>query len=192
MPQEPQNSLASSQNNQNHVFLFFHVFHHPYRQQSSSVFRQESQEALEEEVRELREELNRIRRTMNRSRTPVEEVSRLDKDLKAAEKTVKKSGEKAMKKAANVPEDRPLKAGEKVRVRLDSEPDTLRTYQNDEIRVIRSGKGKRPEGYVEPPKEELERLRKSSESPEERTRREQAALSAALRDCCWWAVRVTR
>ena len=69
---------------------------------------------------------------------------------------------------------------EKVRVRLDSEPDTLRTYQNDEIRVIRSGKGKRPEGYVEPPKEELERLRKSSESPEERTRREQAALSAAL------------
>ena len=78
---------------------------------------QESQEALEEEVRELREELNRIRRTMNRSRKPVEEVSRLDKDLKAAEKTVKKSGEKAMKKAANVPEDRPLKAGEKVRVR---------------------------------------------------------------------------
>ena len=69
---------------------------------------------------------------------------------------------------------------EKVRVRLDSEPDTLRTYYNSEVRVIRSGKGKRPEGYVEPPKEELEKLRKQSESPEDRLRREQAALAAAL------------
>ncbi|MBD9247733.1 MAG: hypothetical protein EGQ60_02705, partial [Clostridiales bacterium] len=41
---------------------------------------------------------------------------------------------------------------EKVRVRLDSAPDTLKTYHNSEIRVVRSGKGKRPEGYVEPPK----------------------------------------
>ena len=32
-------------------------------------------------------------------------------------KTVKKSGEKAVKKAVNVPDDRPLKPGEKVRVR---------------------------------------------------------------------------
>lgn len=71
---------------------------------------------------------------------------------------------------------------EKVRVRLDSEPDTLRTYHNSEIRVIRSGKGKRPEGYVEPPKEELARLRKVSESPEDQLRREQAALAAALDD----------
>ena len=78
---------------------------------------QESQSALEEEVRELREELSRIRRTINRSKAPAEDVAQLDKDLKAAEKTVKRSGEKAMKKAANVPEDRPLKAGEKVRVR---------------------------------------------------------------------------
>ena len=69
---------------------------------------------------------------------------------------------------------------EKVRVRLDSEPDTLRTYHNAEIRVIRSGKGKRPEGYVEPPKEELALLRKGSESPEDQLRREQAALAAAL------------
>jgi DNA mismatch repair protein MutS2 len=78
---------------------------------------QESQNALEEEVRELREELNRIRRTINRSKTPSEEAAQLDKDLKTAEKAVKKSGEKAMKKAANLPDDRPLKAGEKVRVR---------------------------------------------------------------------------
>ena len=56
---------------------------------------------------------------------------------------------------------------EKVRVRLDNEPDTLRTYLNSEIRVIRSGKGKRPEGYVEPPLEELAKLRKETESPEE-------------------------
>ncbi len=69
---------------------------------------------------------------------------------------------------------------EKVRVRLDSEPDTLRTYYNSEIRVIRSGKGKRPEGYVEPPKEELALLRRGSESPEDQLRREQAALAAAL------------
>ena len=54
---------------------------------------------------------------------------------------------------------------EQVRVRLDSAPDSLKTYHNSEIRVIRSGKGKRPEGYVEPPKEELAKLRKVSESP---------------------------
>ena len=40
---------------------------------------------------------------------------------------------------------------EKVRVRLDDAPDTLKTYHNSEIRVVRSGKGKRPEGYVQPP-----------------------------------------
>lgn len=77
----------------------------------------ESRSALEDEVRDLREELSRIRRAVNRGKAPVEDVAQLDKDLKAAEKTVKKSGEKAMKKAANVPEDRPLKPGEKVRVR---------------------------------------------------------------------------
>lgn len=78
---------------------------------------QESREALEEEVRELREELARIRRTMNRSKAPAEEVRQLDQDLKAAEKTVKKSGSKAMKNAANLTEERPLKVGDKVRVR---------------------------------------------------------------------------
>ena len=78
---------------------------------------QESQEALEEEVRELREELARIRRTMNKAKAPAEEVRQLDQDLKAAEKTVRKSGDKALKKAANIPEDRPFKTGDKVRVR---------------------------------------------------------------------------
>ncbi len=69
---------------------------------------------------------------------------------------------------------------EKVRVRLDDAPDTLKTYHNSEIRVVRSGKGKRPEGYVQPPKEELAKLRKVTESPEDQYRREQAALAAAL------------
>ena len=69
---------------------------------------------------------------------------------------------------------------EKVRVRLDDAPDSLKTYPNGEIRVIRSGKGKRPEGYVQPPKEELEKLRHGSESPEDQYRREQAELAAAL------------
>ena len=69
---------------------------------------------------------------------------------------------------------------EKVRVRLDSAPDTLKTYHNSEIRVVRSGKGKRPEGYIEPPKQELAKLRKFSESPEDQARREQEALAAAL------------
>ena len=78
---------------------------------------QESREALEEEVRELREELARIRRTMNKSKAPSEEVRQLDQDLKAVEKTARKSGDKALKKAANIPEDRPFKTGDKVRVR---------------------------------------------------------------------------
>ena len=71
---------------------------------------------------------------------------------------------------------------EKVRVRLDDEPDSLKTYHNSEIRVVRSGKGKRPEDYVEPPKEELAKLRRVTESPEDQYRREQAALAAALDD----------
>ena len=54
---------------------------------------------------------------------------------------------------------------EKVRVRLDSEPDTLRTYYNSEIRVIRSGKGKRPVGYEKP--EEAEKPAPAQPQPEQ-------------------------
>lgn len=71
---------------------------------------------------------------------------------------------------------------EKVRVRLDREPDSLKTYYNSEIRVIRSGKGKRPEDYVEPPREELEKLRRQTPCPGEQQRRDQAFLAAALDD----------
>jgi len=49
-------------------------------------------------------------------------------------------------------------------VRLESDPDTPRTYHNCELCVIRSGKGKRPEGYVEPPLEELAKLRRQEDS----------------------------
>lgn len=69
---------------------------------------------------------------------------------------------------------------EKVRVRLDDAPDTLKTYHNSEIRVVRSGKGKRPEDYVPPSKEELAKLRKVTESSEDKAKREQQALTAAL------------
>ena len=48
---------------------------------------------------------------------------------------------------------------EKVKVRIEGGEEQPKTYYNQEIRVIRSGKGKRPEDYVQPPKEELEKLR---------------------------------
>ena len=68
-----------------------------------------------------------------------------------------------------------------VQVRLDSAPESPKTYQNCELNVIRNGKGKRPEGYVEPPLEELAKLRRQAE-PEERTQRGGAtsSLAAAL------------
>jgi len=55
---------------------------------------------------------------------------------------------------------------EKVRVRLEDQPDVpIQTYAPDELNVIRSGKGRRPEGYVAPPKAELEKLRKTTPPP---------------------------
>ena len=49
----------------------------------------------------------------------------------------------------------------KVSVRLENDPDEPRSYSADEVVVVRSGKGKRPEGYVAPPPEELAKLRKT-------------------------------
>ena len=68
-----------------------------------------------------------------------------------------------------------------VQVRLDSAPETTKCYHNCELCVIRNGKGKRPEGYVEPPPEELAKLRKPPE-PEETPDLKGAAspLAAAL------------
>ena len=48
---------------------------------------------------------------------------------------------------------------EQVKVRLEDDHEQPRTYLTREIRVVRSGKGKRPEGYEPPPRAELEKLR---------------------------------
>lgn len=65
---------------------------------------------------------------------------------------------------------------ETVKVRLDDEPENPRCYHNCEVCVVRNGKGKRPEGYVAPPPEELAKLRKVTAPPES----EEDRLSAAL------------
>ena len=48
---------------------------------------------------------------------------------------------------------------EQVKVRLEDSDEQPKTYLTDEIRVVRPGKGKRPEGYEPPPRAELEKLR---------------------------------
>lgn len=54
---------------------------------------------------------------------------------------------------------------ETVTVRLEDTPEAPQTYANEEVRVIRSGKGRRPDGYVAPSPAELERLRKVTPKP---------------------------
>ena len=65
-----------------------------------------------------------------------------------------------------------------VNVRLENAPEQPKCYHNCELCVIRNGKGKRPEGYVEPPLSELAKLRKQPE--EDQTVSEEKALSQAL------------
>ncbi len=48
---------------------------------------------------------------------------------------------------------------EQVKVKLEDSTEQPRNYLTSEIRVVRSGKGKRPEDYVAPPASELEKLR---------------------------------
>ncbi len=48
---------------------------------------------------------------------------------------------------------------EQVKVKLEDSTEQPKNYRVEEIRVVRSGKGKRPEDYVAPPPEELEQLR---------------------------------
>ena len=69
---------------------------------------------------------------------------------------------------------------ETVKVRLDDQPENCQCYQNCEICVVRNGKGKRPEGYVPPPPEELEKLRKVTPPPETEEDRLTARLGAVL------------
>ena len=68
---------------------------------------------------------------------------------------------------------------QKVNVRLEEDPETPHCYHNCEVCVVRSGKGKRPDGYVAPPKEELEKLRKQPD-PEDVPVRQESRLAAAL------------
>lgn len=69
---------------------------------------------------------------------------------------------------------------QKVNVRLEDDPETPHCYHNCEVCVVRSGKGKRPEGYVAPPKEELEKLRRQPDPEEEAPARQESRLAAAL------------
>ena len=48
---------------------------------------------------------------------------------------------------------------ETVKVKLEDSTEQPRNYLTSEIRIVRNGKGKRPEDYVAPPPEELEQLR---------------------------------
>ena len=68
-----------------------------------------------------------------------------------------------------------------VQVRLESAPEAPKCYHNCELNVIRNGKGKRPEGYVEPPLEELAHLRRVNEEEQAPARpADESSLSAAL------------
>ncbi len=48
---------------------------------------------------------------------------------------------------------------EQVKVKLEDSTEQPKSYLTSEIRVVRSGKGRRPEDYVAPPASELEKLR---------------------------------
>ncbi len=67
---------------------------------------------------------------------------------------------------------------EQVKVRLEDSTDPPKCFHNCEICVVRNGKGKRPEGYVAPPPEELAKLRKVT--PVEEPKRLERSLDAAL------------
>ena len=70
---------------------------------------------------------------------------------------------------------------ETVQVRLDNDPETARYYHNCELNVVRSGKGRRPDDYVEPSLEELSKLRKPKEEDVVPVIREEgSSLGAAI------------
>lgn len=72
---------------------------------------------------------------------------------------------------------------EQVKVHLEDSNDPPKTYSASEISVVRSGKGKRPEGYVAPPLEELAKLRKIDKEEEPVVRLgERSRLSVALEE----------
>lgn len=68
---------------------------------------------------------------------------------------------------------------EKVRVRLDTVSDSLKIYHNSEIRVIRAGKGRRPDDYQVPTPQELEKLRRVKAEVIAETNAPESALHSA-------------
>ena len=68
---------------------------------------------------------------------------------------------------------------ETVKVRLEDQPETQKCFHNCELRVIRNGKGKRPEDYVAPPLEELAKLRKVTPVEEPRTLKDNMNIALA-------------
>src|SRR5699024_9726225 len=68
---------------------------------------------------------------------------------------------------------------EQVKVRLEDATEQPKTYRTTEIRVARNGQGRRPEDYMAPPKEELEKLRYIPPE-EERSLGSTASLAALL------------
>ena len=72
---------------------------------------------------------------------------------------------------------------EQVKVHLEDSNDPPKNYPVTEINVVRSGKGKRPEGYVAPSPEELAKLRKITPEKEVVVRLgERSRLSVALEE----------
>lgn len=79
---------------------------------------QESREALEDELSELREEIARTKRGLAKSRESVTEVVQMEQRLKQAETETRKRTKKALQAVAvKELDNRPLKVGERVRVR---------------------------------------------------------------------------
>lgn len=71
---------------------------------------------------------------------------------------------------------------EQVKVHLEDSNDPPKTYAACEIAVVRSGKGKRPEGYVAPPPEVLAKLRKVTQEEPVTRLGERSRLSMALEE----------
>ncbi len=67
---------------------------------------------------------------------------------------------------------------EQVKVQLDAAPETPRCYGFQDIKVIRSGKGKRPEGYEAPEVLQAEYIRKTVEQAQAQEKADLEAMSA--------------
>ncbi|MDD6161061.1 MAG: regulatory iron-sulfur-containing complex subunit RicT [Oscillospiraceae bacterium] len=69
---------------------------------------------------------------------------------------------------------------EQVKVKIEDSTELPKNYRTAEIRVVRSGKGKRPEDYVAPPQSELEKLRCADQPEQGRKLGEMDDLSLRL------------